>query len=113
MILHLRLTINVQIAFRELPQLCQSDSFEAALSVFLLLNYISCSTLESFFQNWQVSLSGHLFDQFLINEALDIIEAAGGSFHLVKCQVGQSADAMSYSELEVSLQLPLPLFVVG
>ncbi|XP_058216338.1 alpha-aminoadipic semialdehyde synthase isoform X2 [Rhododendron vialii] len=51
--------------------------------------------------NILVSLSGHLFDQFLINEALDIIEAAGGSFHLVKCQVGQSADAMSYSELEV------------
>lgn len=48
-----------------------------------------------------VSLSGHLFDQFLINDALDIIEAAGGSFHLVKCQVGQSTDAMSYSELEV------------
>ncbi|KAM7513485.1 hypothetical protein LguiA_003068 [Lonicera macranthoides] len=48
-----------------------------------------------------VSLSGHLFDQFLINEALDIIEAAGGSFHLVKCQLGQSTDAMSYSELEV------------
>eukprot|EP00258_Populus_trichocarpa_P018351 XP_006381529.2 alpha-aminoadipic semialdehyde synthase [Populus trichocarpa] len=48
-----------------------------------------------------VSLSGHLFDQFLINEALDIIEAAGGSFHLVKCQVGQSATAMSYSDLEV------------
>ncbi|KAJ6382056.1 hypothetical protein OIU77_030665 [Salix suchowensis] len=48
-----------------------------------------------------VSLSGHLFDQFLINEALDIIEAAGGSFHLVKCQVGQSATAMSCSELEV------------
>ncbi|KAL4589354.1 hypothetical protein LXL04_002260 [Taraxacum kok-saghyz] len=48
-----------------------------------------------------VSLSGHLFDQFLINEALDIIEAAGGSFHLVKCQVGQSTDSTSYSELEV------------
>ncbi|KAK4478988.1 hypothetical protein RD792_014495 [Penstemon davidsonii] len=48
-----------------------------------------------------ISLSGHLFDQFLINEALDIIEAAGGSFHLAKCQVGQSTDAMSYSELEV------------
>ncbi|KAG8376285.1 hypothetical protein BUALT_Bualt09G0047300 [Buddleja alternifolia] len=48
-----------------------------------------------------ISLSGHLFDQFLINEALDIIEAAGGSFHLVKCQVGQSTDAMSYSELEI------------
>nr|XP_043627742.1 alpha-aminoadipic semialdehyde synthase [Erigeron canadensis]XP_043627743.1 alpha-aminoadipic semialdehyde synthase [Erigeron canadensis] len=48
-----------------------------------------------------VSLSGHLFDQFLINEALDIIEAAGGSFHLIKCQVGQCADSMSYSELEV------------
>ncbi|KAK4793656.1 hypothetical protein SAY86_024091 [Trapa natans] len=48
-----------------------------------------------------VSLSGHLFDKFLINEALNIIEAAGGSFHLLKCQVGQSTDAMSYSELEV------------
>lgn len=53
----------------------------------------------------QVSLSGHLFDQFLINEALDNIEALGGSFHLVKCQVGQSADAMSFSELEVSSHL--------
>ncbi|KAJ4837985.1 hypothetical protein Tsubulata_043191 [Turnera subulata] len=51
--------------------------------------------------NILVSLSGHLFDKFLINEALDIIEAAGGSFHLVKCQVGQSTDATSYSELEV------------
>lgn len=49
-----------------------------------------------------VSLSGHLFDQFLINEALDIIEAAGGSFHLAKCEVGQSTNDMSYSELEVS-----------
>ncbi|CAM8945341.1 unnamed protein product [Rhodiola kirilowii] len=48
-----------------------------------------------------VSLSGHLFDQFLINEALDIIEAAGGSFHSAKCQVGQSTDTVSYSELEV------------
>lgn len=48
-----------------------------------------------------VSLSGHLFDDFLINEALDIIEAAGGTFHLVRCQVGQSADVISYSELEV------------
>uniref|UniRef100_A0A1D1Z4G1 Alpha-aminoadipic semialdehyde synthase n=1 Tax=Anthurium amnicola TaxID=1678845 RepID=A0A1D1Z4G1_9ARAE len=53
----------------------------------------NCTTL--------VSLSGHLFDQFLINEALDIIEAAGGSFRLVKCEVGQNANAMSYSELEV------------
>ncbi|XP_049934665.1 alpha-aminoadipic semialdehyde synthase isoform X2 [Nymphaea colorata] len=49
-----------------------------------------------------VSLTGHLFDKFLINEALDVIEAAGGSFHLVRCEVGQSVDAMSYSELEVS-----------
>jgi len=55
--------------------------------------------------DWQVSLSGHLFDQFLINEALDIIEAAGGSFHLVNCHVGQSFDAISYSELEVSSHL--------
>ncbi|KAL0558596.1 hypothetical protein IC582_003173 [Cucumis melo] len=51
--------------------------------------------------NIQVSLSGHLFDQFLINEALDIIEAAGGSFHLVHCQVGQNANAMSHSDLEI------------
>ncbi|URE42381.1 Alanine dehydrogenase/PNT, N-terminal domain [Musa troglodytarum] len=49
----------------------------------------------------EVSLGGHLFDQFLINEALDVIEAAGGSFHLVRCEVGQSAKSMSYSELEV------------
>ncbi|KAH6818412.1 lysine-ketoglutarate reductase/saccharopine dehydrogenase bifunctional enzyme [Perilla frutescens var. frutescens] len=48
-----------------------------------------------------ISLSGHLFDQFLINEALDIIEAAGGSFHLVKCHVGQSTSDTSYSELEI------------
>ncbi|KAL5207069.1 hypothetical protein ABZP36_031504 [Zizania latifolia] len=48
-----------------------------------------------------VSLSGHLFDKFLINEALDIIETAGGSFHLVRCDVGQSIDDTSYSELEV------------
>ncbi|XP_009618021.1 alpha-aminoadipic semialdehyde synthase isoform X1 [Nicotiana tomentosiformis] len=51
-----------------------------------------------------VSLSGHLFDKFLINEALDIIEAAGGSFHLVKCQVGQITSALSYSELEVGAE---------
>ncbi|KAG1334411.1 alpha-aminoadipic semialdehyde synthase [Cocos nucifera] len=49
-----------------------------------------------------VSLSGHLFDQFLINNALDVIEDAGGSFRLVKCDVGQSSNAMSYSELEVA-----------
>ncbi|XP_060674765.1 alpha-aminoadipic semialdehyde synthase isoform X2 [Ziziphus jujuba] len=49
-----------------------------------------------------VSLSGHLFDKFLINEALDIIEAAGGSFQLVRCQVGQSTKDISVSEVEVS-----------
>ncbi|KAI4379957.1 hypothetical protein MLD38_006193 [Melastoma candidum] len=48
-----------------------------------------------------VSLSGHLFDKFLINEALNIIEAAGGSFHLVKCHLGQSTDDLSFSDLEV------------
>ncbi|CAA7395006.1 unnamed protein product [Spirodela intermedia] len=48
-----------------------------------------------------VSLSGHLFDQFLINEALDIIEAASGSFRLINCEVGQSTNDVSYSELEV------------
>ncbi|XP_027333102.1 alpha-aminoadipic semialdehyde synthase isoform X2 [Abrus precatorius] len=51
--------------------------------------------------NILVSLSGHLFDQFLINEALDIIETAGGSFHLVNCKVGQSVKAVSFSEVEV------------
>nr|GMC51983.1 alpha-aminoadipic semialdehyde synthase-like isoform X1 [Ipomoea batatas] len=40
-------------------------------------------------------------EYFLINEALDIIEEAGGSFHLMKCQVGQSSKALSYSEVEV------------
>lgn len=59
----------------------------------------------------QVSLSGHLFDQFLINEALDIIEAAGGSFHLVKCDVGQCSNSLSFSELEVSR--PLASLVIG
>ncbi|KAJ0981012.1 hypothetical protein J5N97_009267 [Dioscorea zingiberensis] len=53
-----------------------------------------------------VSLSGHLFDQFLINEALDKIEAHGGSFRLVKCEVGQSASVMSYSEVEVGADDP-------
>ncbi|KAJ4792712.1 Lysine ketoglutarate reductase/saccharopine dehydrogenase [Rhynchospora pubera] len=48
-----------------------------------------------------VSLSGHLFDKFQINKALDIIESAGGSFHLVRCEVGQSTEDISYSELEV------------
>lgn len=66
------------------------------------ISEISASCLSNKKQyNILVSLSGHLFDQFLINEALDIIEAAGGSFHLVKCQVGQSANVVSYSELEV------------
>jgi alpha-aminoadipic semialdehyde synthase len=30
-----------------------------------------------------------------------MIEKAGGSFRLVRCDVGQSIDDMSYSELEV------------
>jgi len=51
--------------------------------------------------NILVSLSGHLFDKFLINDALDIIEEKGGSFHLVKCQVGQSSKETSLSELLV------------
>ncbi|PWA90856.1 alpha-aminoadipic semialdehyde synthase [Artemisia annua] len=50
--------------------------------------------------NLNVSISGHLFGQFM-KEALDIIKAAGGSFHLVKCQVGQGTDSTSYSELEM------------
>ncbi|KAJ3695752.1 hypothetical protein LUZ60_001129 [Juncus effusus] len=50
-----------------------------------------------------VSLSGHLFDKFQINKALDIIESAGGSFHLLSCTVGQSTDDFSYSELQVGV----------
>ncbi|XVF70069.1 hypothetical protein PTKIN_Ptkin11bG0131900 [Pterospermum kingtungense] len=49
-----------------------------------------------------ISLSGHLFDQFLINKALDKIEAANGSFLFVKCQVGQSTSTKCYSDLKVS-----------
>ncbi|XP_019455443.1 PREDICTED: alpha-aminoadipic semialdehyde synthase [Lupinus angustifolius] len=63
------------------------------------------NSANSFSNKWKynisVSLSGHLFDQFLINEALDIIEAKGGSFRLVNCHVGQSSEVISYSELEV------------
>jgi alpha-aminoadipic semialdehyde synthase len=80
--------------YEYIPRMRNSDSEDIS-------KHISncCSNTKKY--NILVSLSGHLFDQFLINEALDIIEAAGGSFHLNKCQVGQSADTMSYSELEV------------
>ncbi|CAL0306925.1 unnamed protein product [Lupinus luteus] len=69
------------------------------------LDGVPDNSASSFSNKWKynisVSLSGHLFDQFLINEALDIIEAKGGSFHLVNCHVGQSSEIISYSELEV------------
>jgi hypothetical protein len=51
---------------------------------------------------FQISLSGHLFDKFLINEALDVIETAGGRFSVASCHVGQSTAATSSAELHVS-----------
>ncbi|RVW28650.1 Alpha-aminoadipic semialdehyde synthase [Vitis vinifera] len=84
----------VTTLFEYIPRMRNSDSEKLPETL------ANCHSNKKY--NILVSLSGHLFDQFLINEALDIIEAAGGSFHLVKCQVGQSANAMSYSELEVS-----------
>lgn len=83
----------VTTLFEYIPRMRNSDSEKLPETL------ANCHSNKKY--NILVSLSGHLFDQFLINEALDIIEAAGGSFHLVKCQVGQSANAMSYSELEV------------
>lgn len=80
--------------YEYIPRMRNSDSEEK------LENPSSLQTNKKKY-NILVSLSGHLFDQFLINEALDIIEAAGGSFQLVKCLVGQSSNAMSLSELEV------------
>ncbi|GMN42705.1 hypothetical protein TIFTF001_011913 [Ficus carica] len=80
--------------YEYIPRMRNSNSEE------ILENRSSLQTNKKKY-NILVSLSGHLFDQFLINEALDIIEAAGGSFQLVKCLVGQSSNAMSLSELEV------------
>ncbi|MCO5561188.1 hypothetical protein L7F22_014809 [Adiantum nelumboides] len=48
-----------------------------------------------------ISLDGHLFDQLLINEALDVIEKAGGQFRIASCKLGQTVDATSHAELEV------------
>ncbi|GJP59146.1 hypothetical protein CLOP_g8444 [Closterium sp. NIES-67] len=48
-----------------------------------------------------VSLNGHLFDRFLINDALDVIERAGGTFQLATCLVGQSVDSSSFAEIQV------------
>ncbi|XP_020531935.1 alpha-aminoadipic semialdehyde synthase isoform X1 [Amborella trichopoda] len=78
--------------YEYIPRMRNSDSVDSPLN--------PCNSLPKKY-TILVSLSGHLFDQFFINEALDIIEAAGGSFHLVRCEVGQSADALSFSELEV------------
>ncbi|CAM6098157.1 unnamed protein product [Calypogeia fissa] len=51
-----------------------------------------------------VSLNGHLFDQFLINEALDVISAAGGRFRLATCKLGQSDEEISHADLEVEAE---------
>ncbi|CAN7108596.1 unnamed protein product [Brassica rapa subsp. narinosa] len=80
--------------YEYIPRMRKSDPEEAQ-------DNISNGASNQRTYNILVSLSGHLFDKFLINEALDMIEAAGGSFHLAKCELGQSADAESYSELEV------------
>ncbi|MCO5605370.1 hypothetical protein L7F22_059553 [Adiantum nelumboides] len=48
-----------------------------------------------------ISLDEHLFDHLLINEALDVIEKAGGQFHTASCKFGQTVDGTSHAELEV------------
>ncbi|KAL3698775.1 hypothetical protein R1sor_012851 [Riccia sorocarpa] len=48
-----------------------------------------------------ISLNGHLFDQFLINEALDLILKEGGRFRSTTCRVGHSDDEPSQAALEV------------
>eukprot|EP00899_Mesostigma_viride_P017439 jgi/Mesvir1/25697/Mv01893-RA.1 len=48
-----------------------------------------------------VSLSGHLYDQFLINEALDIIERHGALFQLVSWDLGQTRQDVSTAALVV------------
>ncbi|KAI3927028.1 hypothetical protein MKW92_052133 [Papaver armeniacum] len=80
--------------YEYIPRMRKSDLDDSSES-------IANGNLRKKKHNIRVSLSGHLFDKFLINEALDIIEAAGGSFHLAKCDVGQSSFALSFSELEV------------
>ena len=50
----------------------------------------------------QVSLSGHLFDQYLINEALDVICSGGGRYRLATWELGQSDDETSRADLEVT-----------
>jgi P-type Ca2+ transporter type 2C len=84
---------------------CQHAGVNIKMITALVINFVAAiSTNEDIFGVMsKVSLSGHLFDQFLINEALDIIEAAGGSFHLVNCHVGQNFDDISCSMLEESL----------
>lgn len=49
-----------------------------------------------------VSLEGHLFDHFLINDALDVIEKAGGRFRLATCELGQTVDVTSRADIEVT-----------
>lgn len=40
----------------------------------------------------------------MINEALDVIEKAGGQFRIASCELGQTVDATSHAELEVIAQ---------
>lgn len=51
----------------------------------------------------QVSLSGHLFDQRLINEALNVICDGGGRYRLKSLEPGQTDDETSSADLEVRL----------
>jgi alpha-aminoadipic semialdehyde synthase len=51
-----------------------------------------------------VSLSGHLFDQHLINEALDVICSGGGRYRLATWELGQSDDETSHADLEVTAE---------
>lgn len=49
-----------------------------------------------------MSLNGHLFDQHLINEALDVICSGGGRYRLATWELGQSDDETSRADLEVT-----------
>jgi hypothetical protein len=58
----------------------------------------------NFSLHWrQVSLSGHLFDQHLINEALNVICDGGGRYRLKTLEPGQTDDETSSADLEVRL----------
>ena len=49
-----------------------------------------------------IKLSGHLLDSGLMNHALDLIVAAGGSFQVLKFELGEQRHSTSTAEVKVS-----------